>query len=57
MREMMTTDTQAGIGLVDIPGVCIRLGHQMPESFMIRCTSWGPILRTGANLKSCLQVK
>ena len=32
MREMMTTDTQAGIGLVDIPGVCIRLGHQMPES-------------------------
>ena len=32
MREMMTTDTEAGIGLGDIPGVCIRLGRQMPES-------------------------
>jgi hypothetical protein len=30
---MMTIDTEAGIGLEDIPGVCIRPCHQMPEFF------------------------
>jgi hypothetical protein len=32
MREMMTADTWAGIGLGDIPGACRRLGRQIPES-------------------------
>ena len=28
----MTTERRAGTGLWDIPGLCIRLGRQMPES-------------------------